>query len=313
MKSLAISTVLLALVWFTIVNLTASLFSWGAALIALRRRGSRHRAGVLLAVRLLPAGASFLIALVLFVPAHWLTEPRDARETFGWALWATAALGAALIVRGVLRAAALARADRRLRSRERGSDVLPDVREAEGVPGIALAGLVRTRIVMGDQVAASLTAAELDVALAHECAHRGAVDNLKRWAIYCAPDFFGATAIAKTTERAWHGAAESLADARAVRGDAQRAVDLASALVKVARLGAERPRLDSAAWSTFNDPALLEHRVQLLTGGAPVAARSRPLRAAAAALALIAVAAMLVPVLSGTIHTLTEAAVAFLP
>jgi beta-lactamase regulating signal transducer with metallopeptidase domain len=313
MMSLALSTVLLALAWFTIANLTVSLLAWGVAVTALRSRASRHRPGVLLAVRLLPAGAAFLIALVLFVPAHWMTEPRDARETFGWALWAMAALGAALIVRGVLRTAALARADRRLRSRERGSVVLPDVREVEGVPGIALAGLVRTRIVMGEHVAASLTAAELDVAIAHEFAHRGAVDNLKRWAIYCAPDFFGATAIAKATERAWHAAAESLADARAVGGDAQRAVDLASALVKVARLGVEMPRLDSAVWSTFNDPALLKHRVQQLTSGAPAAARSRPLRAAGAALTLIAGAAMLVPVLSGTIHTVTEAAVAFLP
>jgi hypothetical protein len=307
------STVLLGLAWFTTVNLAASLVS-AAAAVALQRSGARLGGAALLTVRLFPAAASLLITCVLFVPAHWITEPRGLNETFGWALYGLAAVGAALIARAAGRAALLKRADRRLRSRERRSPAIAGAREVEEVPGIALAGLVRTRILMGRQVAASLTPAELDVALAHEIAHRRAVDNLKRWAIHCAPDFFGSSAIAKNTERAWHAASESLADARAVEGDAQRALDLASALIKVARLTTGAPPHGwTAVWSSFNDPALLEQRVQRLTFDVPVAAPSRPERAAAAALLLIGLTALLVPVFSGGIHRITEAAVALLP
>jgi hypothetical protein len=167
---------------------------------------------------------------------------------------------------------------------------------------------------MGGQVAASLTRAELDVAIAHEIAHRSAVDNLKRWAIYCAPDFFGVSGVARKTERAWHAAAESLADARAVRGDAQRGLDLASALVKVARLTTGKPSSAlTPVWSPFNDPSLLERRVHQLTSNVPGAAPAKPAYAAGAALGLMALVVALVPVLAGAIHAITEAAVAFLP
>jgi hypothetical protein len=310
---LIVTTVLLALAWFTALNVATSLLSWSIGAV-LYRTALGPRPSVLLAVRLFPAGASLLIAVVLFVPAHWITEARDVNESFGWVLYSMAAAGAALIGRSAARAVALGLADSRLRARERGSALVPHVREADGVPGLALAGLLRTRILIARQAAASLTAAELDVAIAHELAHRRAVDNLKRWALHCAPDFFGSSAIAKRTEQAWHAAAESLADARAVHGDAQRALDLASALIKVARLTAPPASLAcTPAWSPFNDPALLEWRVHQLTFDVPAATPYRPVRTAGAAALLLLVTALLVPILSGAIHQVTEAAVAYLP
>ena len=314
MTHLIVTTVLLALAWFTALNVATSLLSWSIGAV-LYRTALGPRPSVLLALRLCPAGASLLIALVLFVPAHWITEARDVNESFGWVLYVMAAAGAALIMRSAARAIALGLADSRLRAREHGSALIPEVREADGVPGLALAGLLRTRILIARQAAASLTAAELDVAIAHELAHRRAVDNLKRWALHCAPDFFGSSAIAKRTEQAWHAAAESLADARAVHGDAQRALDLASALIKVARLTA--PPASSlactAAWSPFNDPALLERRVHQLTSEVPAATPYRPVRTAGTAVLLLLLTALLVPILSGALHQVTEAAVAYLP
>jgi beta-lactamase regulating signal transducer with metallopeptidase domain len=313
MTHLVFTTVLLALAWFTVLNLATSAMAWFVGAVV-QRRAARLRPGVLLAVRLFPAGASLLVTVVLFVPSHWISEARDVTESFGYVLYFMAAAGVLLIARAAARAVALNRADRRLRARERASALVPQVREAEGVPGLALAGVLRPRILMGGQVVTSLTAAELDVAIAHEVAHRRAIDNLKRWALHCAPDFFGSSAIAKSTERAWHAAAESLADARAVRGDARRALDLASALVKVARLTAAPSAFGCApVWSPFNDPALLERRVHQLTSDVPVAAPCRPIRTAGAAALLLVLTAALVPVVSGAIHRLTEAAVAFLP
>jgi len=310
--AMVMTTLLLALAWFAALNLAASLIAWAAA-AGLQRTRIRPRAGALLAVRLFPAGASLLLTLVLFVPAHWLTEPRGLNESFGSTVYLLSLAGAALIGRAAVRAFALARADRRLRVRERLSAVVPHLRESEALPGLALAGLLRTRILAGPQVVGTLTSPELDVAIAHELAHHRAVDNLKRWALYCTPDFFGWSSTARKIERDWHAAAESLADARAVGGDAQRAIDLASALIKVARLSLERPRLENALWSTFNDPALLKHRVQQLTRGIPVAAPCHPRRTASVGLLLVGAVALLVPVLSGTIHAITESVIAFLP
>ena len=312
MTSMVITTMLLALAWFTALNLAASVLVWAAAVVV-PRRSFPPSAGVLAATRLFPAAASLLMTGVLFIPAHWATEARDVNESFGWVLNALAAAGALLIVRGAARGVALARADRRLRAGERASSVLSGVTESTDVPALALAGVFRTRVVLDPKVAATLTGAELDVAIAHETAHRRALDNLTRCAFYCAPDFFGSSRMAKRVEREWHIAAEFRADARAAARDGQRAVDLASALVKVARLTADLSSARSPVWSTFNDPALLTERVRQLTSGAPAAAPYRPVRTASAALAVVIAMAMLVPALSGTIHAFTEAAVSLLP
>ena len=310
MNALILTTVLLALAWFTATNLLASALAWIAGAV-LRHRAVQPSAGALLAVRLFPAAASLLSTFVLFVPVHWTTEARGARESFGWILVFAAIAGALLLVRSLSRALAIARADRRLRAIERASAIVSGALESPGVSGMALAGVVRTRVVIDPRVAAALTAPELDVAIAHELAHRRAVDNVKRWACHCAPDFFGMTRTSVQLERAWHAAAESLADARAAREDDRRAVDLASALVKVARL--TTPASGTVVWSTFNDPALLSTRVHQLASGAPLAPRYHPIRTVSAAIGLLLGIAILSPVLAQPIHALTEAIVALLP
>jgi len=312
MNALVATTVLLALAWFAATNLVASALAWAAGAF-LRRREAAGSAAVLLCVRLFPPAASLLITILVFVPVHLATETRGLDESFGWVLDLAAAAGAFLIVRALWRACALALADRRLRSAERPSTVVPGTTESPEMIGLALAGLVRTRIVLDARVAAALTRSELDVAIAHEVAHRRAADNLKRCAFYCAPDFFGMSRMAGQIERAWHAAAESLADARAAQEDDRRAVDLASALVKVARLMAATPTACSPVWSTFNDPALLRVRVRQLASGAPPAPEFHPVRAAFAAVAVVASLAMLAPLLAGPVHLITEAAVALLP
>lgn len=310
--ALLLSTALLASACFTAVNVAASAMSWLVAGLLPASR-TRVRTGTLVVIRLFPAAASLLITLVLFVPAHWITETRDAKESFGATIYLLGFAGVFLMARACRRAAALASADRRLRAGEQASAILPQVRQADGVPGLALAGLFRTRILIGRQVAAALTAAELEVAIAHELAHGAAVDNLKRWAFHCAPDLFGVSGRARRLEREWHAAAESVADARAVGGSPRRAVDLASALVKVARFTIDPQETARPAWSTFNDPLLLKRRVEDLVSAVPDAAPSRPGRAAAVAACIVTAVALLVPSAAGTIHALTEAAVSWLP
>src|SRR4051794_28438954 len=157
-----------------------------------------------------------------------------------------------------------------------------------------------------------LTGAELDLAIAHEVAHREAFDNLARWSMLCAPDFLAKSEVGSRLERGWHVAAESLADATATRGDETRAVQLASALVKVARLAAVTgQRAPALSWSTLNDSELLERRVErLLTGGAHTLPPSRLRVLGAAALTALCMA---LPVFIPAVHHLTESLVALLP
>jgi hypothetical protein len=119
--------------------------------------------------------------------------------------------------------------------------------------------------------------------------------------------------MARYIESAWHAAAESAADARAAGEDDRRAIDLASALVKVARIVTPTSVARSPVWSSFNDPMLLRERVRHLASGAPPAPELHPIRTACAALAVVCSVAMLAPVLAGPIHLITEAAVALLP
>ena len=310
MNALILTTILLALAWFTATNLLGTGLAWIAGTV-LRRRAVQPSAVLLLAVRLFPAAASLLSTFVLFVPVHWTTETRGVRESFGWVLILAAVAGLFLLVRSFGRAFAIARADRRLRAIERASPLVSGALESFGVPGMALAGILRTRVVIDPRIAAALTGPELEVAIAHELAHRRAVDNLKRWACHCAPDFFGMTRTSVQLERAWHAAAESRADARAANEDDRRAVDLASALVKVARI--TTPGTGHAVWSAFNDPALLSTRVHQLASGAPAAPGYHPIRTVSAAMGVLLGIAVLTPVLAQPIHALTEAIVALLP
>jgi hypothetical protein len=308
----AIRTVVLALAWFVTVNATASLVSWllGQSRSILRT----DQPHLLLLVRLFPAVASLLFVAAIFLPSHWAMEPRDANETLGLAWYGFAAAGAMLLGRSAARAASIATSGRRLRAGERPAAVaIANVNEVDAVSGVSLAGVLRTRVLIGPAITESLSVAELDVAIAHELAHRDAFDNLARWAMRCAPDFLCRTRVARRLEEAWHASAEARADARAIDGDILRAVHLASALVKVARLEAGRavtPR--STVWSTLHDAALLEWRVRRLLSGAIPAAGPRHSRGlAATALVTILLAASVT--FFGTAHRLTEALVRLLP
>lgn len=318
------STVFLGLAWFAAVNLVLSGVVWLFALrVAARdhhRDGARARA--LLALRLLPAALALLTAAALFVPAHWALEPRGADERFGVTLGVLALVGAALVIRALVRAVQVARAALRvgacLRAAQPGITSLvrhdPPAVEVTGLDGISLAGVIRPCVLIGTRVREALSAAELDVAVAHETAHYRAQDNLKRVAMFCAPDLLGLSAAGRWLEASWRAEAECLADSRAVGGDDERAMSLASALVKVAILGGRRGPLSAAVWSTFHEALLLETRVRRLVDGArqPVRAeRSGALGPVALTIAVLA-SAWLVG-LPQQLHRATEVVVQFLP
>lgn len=319
MSAEIVSAAVLGLAWFAIVNVAASAIAWAAAAAL---AASRHQAGsgVLLVVRLFPAAASVLFVSALFLPSHWRYEPAGARESFGVILYILAAAALVMLGRSAGRALAVARAGSGLRIVDRLTPIDSaacgaGVYEVAGFSGMSLAGVLRTRILVAPEVRDVLTPVELEVALAHEHAHRGALDNVKRFVMLCAPDLFGASSAAQRIEARWRAAAESLADARAVGGDRRRAVHLASALIKVARLDEPaRPAQASPAWSTLHDPPLLELRVRrLLEGAAPVAANPVGCRTLAAGGLLAVGLAVSIGASAPVLHQLTEALVRLVP
>lgn len=313
---LLLSTVLLGFSWFAVVNLAFSAVAWTVSRHALRS-GRPLSGAALLALRLLPTCAASLFVAVVFLPAHMRFEPAESDERFGVVLGGLCAAGVYLLARSAGRLSRVWSAARR--AREWTSVPVPsavgDAYEVHGYPGVSLAGIVRTRILIGSRARQALTPDELDLAVAHEHAHRLSLDNLKRCAMFCAPDFFGWTGVAAQLEEQWRAQAEREADARAVAGDERRAVHLASALVKVARLGATSDRvLASPVWSTFDEPPLLETRIRSLVSdsvSAPAAPRLR--RGAAIALAAGTAPFVWLTQAAHNLHQLTETLVAVLP
>jgi Zn-dependent protease with chaperone function len=175
-----------------------------------------------------------------------------------------------------------------------------------GFPVVAVAGLFRPRIFVDRRVLAACSPAELDAIAAHEQAHVVGRDNLKRLLIGACQGPASAAA------RAWRQAAEHAADNQAA-DSSQRALDLASALLSVARL-APRRTLEGTALSTIEDGGSLEVRIRhLLTIERPPIVTDH---GAGAVLVLIPLACAIAfnwSALLRSAHSLTEAAVRHLP
>ena len=315
---LLVSSLVLGLAWFGAANLALSAVAWLAARIAARRTIALGP-GALLFLRLLPASVATLFVTALFLPAHLTFEPVETAESFGVLLLALATLAAVVLGRSLCNVLQVIVSSIRIRRTIREGS-LPgtdddSAYELPGVGGVSLAGVFRTRIIVGSAARDVLTAEELTLAIAHEEAHRCSRDNLKRCLMFCAPDVFGWSCAARQLEQQWRARAECLADSRAVAGDEQRAAHLAAALVKVARLTAiPRSPLDSPVWSTFHEPTLLEARVRRLVSGAAIATPSSRFTVSMGGAVLI-VSALFVSHTGAAlqVHRVTEALITLLP
>jgi hypothetical protein len=269
----ALFALLLALAWFGAVNVVLSASAAGIGWFIERgmtwlRVSSAPT--VLLLLKLVPGVVALFFTFVIFLPAHWRFEPEGAEESAGYTLVALGILGAVTLVLAVRRAVRDAGATRRVERgwRERACGPrtfaggrLPVYGLPDASPVISLAGLVRPRVFVARPVIEAFTSDEMEVSLAHEVAHHDTHDNLKRMLVACSPDLLGLWPSGRALERRWRAAVEFAADARAVAGREARALSLASALLKVARLA---PAADAAATMRFYDGTLLSARIDRL-------------------------------------------------
>jgi len=317
----------LSLASFFLVNGIAgaatALFSSSAIRIA-ETMGPRSAARFLFILRMLPSVLGMTVVLGLCVPSYLWLEPQFASERVGIACLLLAALAGIASSRSLVRTARALRASARLRSewRHSGGDAQLTREESQSVsdkrtllvqkkePLLALSGIFRPRMVISRGVLAALSKEQLDVAVRHETAHRDSHDNLKRLFLVLSPEFFPFANGFAALEKTWARFSEWAADDEAVQGDSQRALSLATALLRVARMGA-RPRLSSLQTSLLPEDQDLSARVdRLLSVEAPRIEKGFHTKSRAIVRALCfvvcAVALVGIPVTLSSVHRLLE-------
>jgi beta-lactamase regulating signal transducer with metallopeptidase domain len=161
-------------------------------------------------------------------------------------------------------------------------------------------------VVTAECVVSACSQDEFRQVIAHEAAHVSARDNLKLLLLLACPDALAWTTLGAALSDRWRTEAEFDADQRAAGNDPQKRVELASALIKVARLFDTDHRTRHA----LTMPVALddvEGRVRQLL--APEQAASATISKALASLALL-IPVTAVPLYS-LIHEVLEALVRF--
>jgi Zn-dependent protease with chaperone function len=236
----------LAFTWFLVLNVSLSLMVAATARpisARLTALSPEVRARWLLALRLLPAAVSILFVAGVFLPSFFVLEPRHFDEAFGVTTTTFAVASCALVATALWRgAAALGDAARRSRLWiERAQPIVlggapgPVFCLDAPVPAMTLVGVFRPKLLVTRPLLDLLTTEELRASVAHEVAHFGSWDNLKRLLMRAVPDALSVLRASRRIEHDWAQAAEHAADSRAALDDSTR-LALASALVKIARL-----------------------------------------------------------------------------
>lgn len=269
--------VTLVLASYTLASLAVSPI---AAAVAARWR---VRAGAIPArawfwLRMSPPAAGLAASLGLVLPAFAAYEPpREAEQAGPW-LMVLAALALVPVIvsavrllrarwivwrfnRAILSSATIARLD--------GTPLPLHVVDQMG-PLVGLIGVLRPRLVLSSHVRSLCSGKELATIAAHEAAHLGARDNLKRLLLDACPDLLRWTPLHARIVRAWSSAAEREADdAAANTGDRGARVALASLLIKLARLSAPPMPLPPLSSSLIGEDDLAYRVKRLLEEPTP--------------------------------------------
>lgn len=248
--------------WALAASVCLSVFSitWVAGLVAIRAAAGfisrfansaepRAAANCVFAARVAPFFIALAASVGFALPAFLRFEPRMTDESLGLRLWILAGAGLTVLVIVVFRAFHILRNTRWMERNWRTTAVpiymaqfgicIPSYL-VEGTSSlVAVAGIFRPRIYFSSEVARRLTGEELSAALAHEIAHVGFFDNLRQWMLKISqpPRWLDTPSLSLA---AWAKASELSADDGALRSGASP-LDLAAALLKVARLQSSQP------------------------------------------------------------------------
>lgn len=211
---------------------------------ALLRRSARTRAEILFALRVGPMALALLSVTLFLVPSYLGYEPYKTSEIVSKKLAALSILSALGITLALWRAVRSWLATRSLLQEwldgavqiELSGTSIPTFRISNPFPIIAVVGIIRPRLFIASSVLETLSEEELNAAIAHEGGHLAGRDNFKRSLLRACRDALMIVPCGRQLDRAWAEAAECAADEHAAQQSAAVALNLASALVKIAKM-----------------------------------------------------------------------------
>src|SRR5712691_11468317 len=328
-KLLGISLALAALLTINTVASLAAAGLWRLIERPMRRCSARTRAEVLFAMRVAPLVVAVISVVALLIPSYFAYEPYSTNELVSKKLGALAMVSAVgvtialwrglrswLATRSLLREWIDAATPMQLSEID-----VPTFRIPHLFPIIAVVGIVRPRMFIAESVLRTLSEEELTAAIAHECGHLAARDNLRRTLIRACRDILAIVPCGRSIDRAWSENAEAAADEHAADRGSTVALNLASALIAIARMvpvGA-RPSMPAGAFILGDETRGVMGRVNRLVALAG-SSRRQPRSifiSWAARSALFVLPAGLILILTNTdalasLHTATERVVRML-
>jgi hypothetical protein len=235
---------------FFIVHMASAILVWIGAPAAFRvaqHSKPGFAARFLFLFRMFPFALTLFVVVGFCIPSYLWLEPMTSGEKVGFACLGAAAMGFVVWMLSVFRVGfSLLRTSRYMTTCERNGQEVKVEGEASPVlvlrraaPVMAVAGLLRPKLIVSRGVLDKLTPEQREAAFRHEQAHQTSRDNLKRFLCLMAPDALPFVSGFKKIERQWARYTEWAADDHAVAGDSNRALSLAAALVSVAKMGVD--------------------------------------------------------------------------
>lgn len=233
------------------------------------------RAGFIFALRFLPAAGAIIFVLALLLPSYIIYEPLHTDEVVSYKLALLATLSAIGLLLAAWRGFAAWSATRKLTADwmrqaeplQLNGINIPTYTIQHPFPVIAVVGILRPKLFVAHKIFNALTTEEFAAVVAHEQGHLAARDNLKRWVLRACRDVLMIVPCGRSLDRAWAESAEASADEFAAHRSASDALELASALVKIARMvpmGA-RPTMPAGAFLIGESLEGIGWRVRQLT------------------------------------------------
>lgn len=245
------------------INATATMMAAGFGRLCkplLRRCSARTRAEILFVMRIGPPVIAIVAIVAFMIPSYLAYEPHVTGESVGWKLGLLAALSAIGVGLAISRGIRSWLATRSLLKDWLTSSTrveletvnIPTYILDHSFPIIAVVGAIHPRLFIAQDVFESLSTEELAAAVAHECGHLAARDNFKRSVMRVSRAALLLIPCGRSLDRAWSEASESAADEYAAQESSLVALNLASALVRIARMIPTGQRqVIPAAVSTF--------------------------------------------------------------
>lgn len=268
----------LTFAFLLIVNMAAAFIaslSWHLMSGHIGHLSANVRAQIIFGLRVGPVAAALVFVFAFVIPSYLLLEPANSGEIVSGKLAVIAIVSSVAVLLAAFRVFRTWQVTRSLQASWQDGAVELKV---EGInarvfgihhpfPVMAVVGILRPRMFVARQVLDSLSPEEFDAAVAHECAHLRSHDNLKRTVLQICRDLVIAP-FGKNLDRAWAENVESAADEHAAFTKPPVALDLASALVKLARIAPHSSPQASFSGSFLFDARCIDvtERVRRLLG-----------------------------------------------